>query len=568
MTAPTRRGILELLDYGSALSTPVFQRSFAWGRSQVDDFWKDLKRALDEPKGPSDYFLGLVVIDDTNQIQDGQQRLALTLLTAAAIYQATESAKESGAFIEQLALEVIASVSPALRQSPTAPLSISPQDQDALLNKAGVSSQLPESAKRLTAARKQVTDRLAEDLAGKSTPDSKLGRLKSWAEFLRSNAYVVTLQVPPQDAHNIFETLNTRGIRLSNGDLVKSHLIARASDGGVAVNKWNELTKSLMNPATDRFEDDLESFLLHYYGSKYARTTKADFFGDFRTSIEHADALDVLSQLIESAKIYSALVNPAAFAAYWAALGEGTQQAVELLNGLNLRQLRYLLLSVLRDFGSGLSKANRRKLQCHAVLRIAAWSVRGLVHGRTGGGEAERTYITAAKGIRDGTVNTVAGLRGVFVKRNLVVLDDSIFRDQFLAFQFDSAFSHIRARSVLYALEYHKISKKAGLVPKGTLTLEHVLPQSREAGTWATFTDDEMQTYAYRLGNLLLIDGPSGANNQLRNKEWPEKKKLIKSWGNQTPLSTEALKIGSWSKSAIDKRTQALASLAVAAWKA
>ena len=33
-----------------------------------------------------------------------------------------------------------------------------------------------------------------------------------------------------KDAHNIFETLNTRGVRITNGDLVTSHPIARATD--------------------------------------------------------------------------------------------------------------------------------------------------------------------------------------------------------------------------------------------------------------------------------------------------------------------------------------------------
>jgi uncharacterized protein with ParB-like and HNH nuclease domain len=74
--APDRKGILALLDHGSSLKTPAFQRTFAWARQQVDEFWTDLKRALDAQ--PSDeYFLGLIVLDTADQIQDGQQRLAV-----------------------------------------------------------------------------------------------------------------------------------------------------------------------------------------------------------------------------------------------------------------------------------------------------------------------------------------------------------------------------------------------------------------------------------------------------------------------------------------------------------
>ncbi len=88
-----KRGILTLLDHGSTLRIPAFQRSFAWGSEQANEYWDDLSRALDSDGGPSEYFLGLVVIDSQSEIQDGQQRLATTLMLARAIYDAAEEAR-------------------------------------------------------------------------------------------------------------------------------------------------------------------------------------------------------------------------------------------------------------------------------------------------------------------------------------------------------------------------------------------------------------------------------------------------------------------------------------------
>jgi Protein of unknown function (DUF1524) len=435
-----------------------------------------------------------------------------------------------------------------------------------LLNRAGVRSDLPESANRLDAARKRLGDHLKKDLDGKSTPDARLARLKQWGAYLRENAYTVLLRVPPKDAHNIFETLNTRGVRLSNGDLVKSHLIARASDTALAVGKWNQITDSLKE-ANGKYEEHLESFLLHFYGSRFAKTTRARFFADYRTAIESVDALAALDELLENARLYHALVDPRGASSLWSPIGAEAQHAVELLNGLGLKQLRYLLLSVLRDLGAKQAAKPRRKKQRDAVVKIAAWSMRGLVHGRTGGGEAEKTYISAAKAIREGKIATVAGLKVLFTERNMLLLDDSLFRQAFEDFRFDSQYSHNRARAVLYALELHKMSHKAGVVPKPTLTLEHLLPQSPEPGDWSAFSEDERRIYTWNLGNLLLVDGPSKANDSLGNLEWPEKKTKIQSWGDQTPLTTEALKFKQWTMATIDKRTKALASLAVSAWK-
>jgi hypothetical protein len=317
-----------------------------------------------------------------------------------------------------------------------------------------------------------------------------------------------------------------------------------------------------------KYEVDLEDFLLHYYGSRYGRTTKSEFFVDYRRSIANIDPVQALDELLESGHLYRALADPASREDFWSRVGAGAQQAVELLNGLGLKQLRYLLLAVLRDFAGRQGAHIRRKRRHMVVLKIAAWSVRGLVHEKLGGGEAERTYITAAMEIHANRLATVDQLKQWFIDKKLLVVENRLFKEAFKAFAFDRAKSHNRARALLYALEYHKISDKSGLVPRASLTVEHVLPQSPGLGQWRHFTVEEARVYAYNLGNLLLIDGPSRANDLLGNKEWSVKKKLIQGWRPQTPLTTASLKYRQWTASTIDKRNDALADLAVAAWSA
>ncbi len=161
-------------------------------------------------------------------------------------------------------------------------------------------------------------------MGARATADERLRRLRNWAEFLRANAYVVQLTVPPRDAHNIFETSNTRGVRLSNGDLVKSHLIARtdAADTAAAVARWAEITTALKD-SRGAYEADLESFLLHYYGSRYGHTIKRELFTDFREQVAGEDTLTILDELHENAVLYRALVDPAAADVFWRDLGLG-----------------------------------------------------------------------------------------------------------------------------------------------------------------------------------------------------------------------------------------------------
>ncbi len=563
---PERFGILKLLDHGSHLETPIFQRTFAWKQPQIDDFWDDLIRALDAE--PTDqYFLGLIVLDGADEIQDGQQRLATTLILASELYEQIESAKKDGAYSSQLAKDALAGVAAALRQDDSGPLRISDQDQDELLNRAGIRSDPPESAKRLAAARKRLAEHLERDLEPRATPDSRLSRLKQWAAFLREKAYVVVLRVPTKDAHNIFETLNTRGVRLSNGDLTKSHLISRATEPSLAIDKWGKVTDALKDPK-GRYEEDLESFLLHYYGSRYGRTTKAELFTDYRAEIEDKDALATLDELIESAKLYRALVAPAESSAIWSKVGDDTQQAIELLNALRLKQLRYLLLAVLRDLVKKKPSKTERRKQRQAILKITAWSVRALVDNRTGGSKAERTYIEAALQIRSGALDTVAQLKRHFLDHEMLPLDDKHFERGFREYAFDRPTSSTSARAVLYALEHQQVARKSALKPRDTLSVEHVLPKSPAAGQWQEFSVEDRTTFTFKLGNLLLIDEPSGANDDLANKEWPEKKKLIRAWLPQTPLTEKALNRREWKQKTIDDRTGELAKLAVKTWAA
>jgi hypothetical protein len=563
MTVPERSGLLELLDHHSHLKTPVFQRSFAWAKHQVDDYWGDLLRAASASPAPEDYFLGLVVLDEANEIQDGQQRLAATLLLASAIYAEANEAKKAGAHDEQLATDAIAEVAPALRSGPAAPLVINAKDQTALLSRAGVTALEPESTRRLRKARAALEKHLAADVIPRGTPDARLGRLRQWGEFLRVRAYVVVLRVPTRNAHNIFETVNTRGVRLSNADLAKSHLISRASETQIAVHKWQAILDSLKNARGD-YEAELESFLLHYFGSAYRRTTKAEFFDDYRAAIASRDPLAALDDLVSNAELYHMLAAPAERPAAWQPIGVEAQNAVELLNALGLKQLRYLLLAVLRDLG-GPTAAGRRR-QRDAIVKVASWSVRALVHGLTGGGEAEKAYIDAAAGIRSKTIKSVAQLRGHFESAQMLPANDKAFEERFANYGFDNRTNHRRAAAVLYALERHLIPSKSSLGPRDSLTVEHVLPRSPQSGQWSQFSSAQRLTDTYKLGNLLLVDGPSNANDQLANKEWPEKRALIRSWKPLTPLTAKAVTTSQWSPQYIERRTKSLAKLATEAW--
>jgi hypothetical protein len=243
--------------------------------------------------------------------------------------------------------------------------------------------------------------------------------------------------------------------------------------------------------------------------------------------------------------------------------GDEAKYAIQFLNGAKLRQLRYLLLAVLSDYGAGEASAKkRRKMQEDLIVKVAAWSIRGLVDGRTGGQSAQVLYVSAASAIRNGEAKTIADVRKLFADKRMFIENDGDFKVAFRAQRFDNQ----QAKAVLYELERAALGSSAALGLKEELTLEHVLPQSPDPGTWTQFTADERALYGRRLGNMLLLAQPF--NSSLGNLEWPDKKKkIVGVKDSQTPLTVAALRFRQWSKTTIDRRTVDLANAAAAHWR-
>jgi hypothetical protein len=559
--APRRLGISQLLEPDHPLTLPHFQRSYAWKeKRQVQEYWDDLKSALDGQGGPLDYFMGLVVIDSDRRIHDGQQRLATTLIFVQELYATAKAlAKNDPQHDPDLFDELNAIVAPL--NSPTKPvLEISGTDQAALLNRVGIAAALPESTLRLHAARRKLRELLDEELAPLGT-NARLGRILEWAQLLKETAYVVELGVPPQVANSIFETMNTRGVRLSNGDLVKSFLLARAAKNiNTAQQLWGQIITALAD-SSGAYEDSLDDFLYHYCGSRYARTSKEQLFRVFSEHTKGAAPLDVLEELRAGAELYAGLIDPFGAPAL-KDYGDEAKYAIQFLNGAKLRQLRYLLLAVLSSYGAGAASAKKRRdMQETLIVKVSEWSIRGLVDGRTGGQSAQSLYVSAASAIRKGEAKTIADVRKLFTDKRMFIESGPDFEVAFRAQRFDNQ----QAKAVLYELERAELGKSAALGLREELTLEHVLPQSPDTGTWTQFTADERALYARRLGNMLLLAQPF--NSSLGNLEWPDKKKAIAAVkDSQTPFTVAALRFRQWSKNTIDRRTVDLASAAADHW--
>jgi uncharacterized protein with ParB-like and HNH nuclease domain len=139
----------------------------------------------------------------------------------------------------------------------------------------------------------------------------------SWLKEIRDKVLalkLVFIQLENEDdAYLIFETLNARGRDLRTSDLVKN-LILKAKKSN---NSKLDHPKESWNSITNRFVDIqdkrvLESFILHYWISKFGHTTEKKLFSEIKRYVKDDEEkiTILLEELNHYSKLYSKIVAP------------------------------------------------------------------------------------------------------------------------------------------------------------------------------------------------------------------------------------------------------------------
>jgi uncharacterized protein with ParB-like and HNH nuclease domain len=261
-------GIAKILaDY--SLSIPPHQRDYAWTDDEVGQLFADLEAAY---RAGSEYFLGTIVAIEDEQtgelsVVDGQQRLTTIYLLLAAIRDYL-SKKSIGVEISTSLQNSYLFVSDR-REGFKQRLSLNTDDRTFFkqLTSKNDNESWPPSESRTShkllkngyflALRR--AEAIATSVSGVDAPDT----LNNWIDYLEKSAQVILLRAQDRArAFKMFETLNDRGLRTSQADLVKSYLFGLADRQiGVAQTKWSTMLESLQELGDD---DPQVSFLRHY----------------------------------------------------------------------------------------------------------------------------------------------------------------------------------------------------------------------------------------------------------------------------------------------------------------
>lgn len=274
--------VLELLKTGQEVPflIPEYQRPYSWSDDEVTTLFDDLwEFSIDRTQegGAKSYFLGSIVSYKENgvsQIIDGQQRLTSLFLLLRAIFKNLESEENKTAEVTNF----ISKIKPALwKENEMTGL----EDRGEMLLTSEVVSDSGNNILRRILEKGETSSNANDNYSRNYNKFAELYASKAkhspnqifhFITAVLNHTILLPIDADDQEtALTIFNTLNNRGLPLSDADIFKSYLYKRLDEEGKRefIYKWKNLEADAADVA-----ESIQS--LFYYHMFYIRAKEGD----------------------------------------------------------------------------------------------------------------------------------------------------------------------------------------------------------------------------------------------------------------------------------------------------
>jgi hypothetical protein len=534
------------------LMVPPNQRNYTWDEREVKQLFQDLTRAIDD----GDYFLGTIVTiprdNDVLELVDGQQRLATTALLLAAIRDYMVGKEDM--IVESINNEFLTGIDRTQRKRlPKLRLNIDDNELFSCIitgeGDIGTLSKDSRESHRMLLQAQSLAQKHVKNIVSPYDGKDHGNVLNSWISFLEHRALVVQLTVPNKsDAFRMFETLNDRGVRTNQSDLIKNYLFGSSHDRFDEVqNRWAYMRGALESLSD---EDITIDFIRYSLTAIQGYVTEAEIYERIQNKVKSAhSALEFATTLENLSNVYVATFNPEH--ERWSDYPESTSRAIHVFGIFDIKPMRALILAI-----SSKMDTNEAVKSFDFLISLG---VRLLIAFTTRSGGVITPLGNSANKVFTGSIKTSSEL-----KKDLASITPSnaVFMKAFETAKVSNASF---ARYYLRALELaSKNDKEPWYLPvddPSIINLEHVLPKKPE-GNWPNFSDEEVSNYVNRIGNQALIQ--TSKNSNIKSADFAAKKNIYKD--AQYTLTKQIAEYEDWTPDSISKRQSELSELSVIAW--
>ncbi|WQU15406.1 DUF262 and DUF1524 domain-containing protein [Helicobacter pylori] len=525
---------------------PIYQRLYSWKKEQCEQLWDDIIKIGGNDK-MNGHFIGsiLYVLDGNTPsspllIIDGQQRLTtITLLLIALKNHSSDEVK----ILEEFSRKKIESylINSDKDGDKKFRLILSESDKDTLLSLIDKNKRKPSEP----SVKIVENFELLEKWIRKNTD-----KLETIFKGLEKLMIVWIALDKGDDPQLIFESMNSKGIELTQADLIRNYILM-----GLEPEKQKIFYEKYWRAMEEDFKQNeklFDRFVKHYLTIKIGKIPNEkrvyDAFKDYQQK-EGIEIEDLLKDLQKYCGYFCRIV-------FKKEADKDLNKALSFLVDLEMDVIYPLLLELYSDYKDGvLSKQDFIPIIYLTESYIFRRAVCGL-----GTNSLNKVFPFVTKKInKDQYLESIKVHFGYLTEKQRFPNNDE-FKEHFITIDF----YHFQKRE--YFLERLENFEREERVYTHEYTTEHIMPQTLDL-EWERDLGENFQAihekYLHTIGNLTL----TGYNKEYNNKPFKEKRDMEKGF-KQSPLrlnqSLRDLEV--FDEKEIEKRANDLADWALKIW--
>ncbi|WRB66355.1 DUF262 and DUF1524 domain-containing protein [Helicobacter pylori] len=524
------------------LVIPIYQRLYSWEKEQCKQLWDDIIKIGGDDKMDG-HFIGsiLYVLDRITHsnnallIIDGQQRLTtITLLLTALRDHWSDKRKD----IEDHYL-----INSDKDGDKKFRLILSESDKDTLLSLIDKDRRKPSEL----SSKIMENFKLFEEWIRKNT-----NQLETIFKGLEKLMIVeIALEKGKDDPQLIFESMNSKGIELTQTDLIRNYIVMETE-----IEKQEGFYNKYWRAMEEEFKQNkklFDRFVRHYLTIKTRDTPNIKkvyvALKDYRQK-EGIGIEDLLKDLQKYCGYFCQIV-------FKKEADKDLNKALGFLVDLEMDVIYPLLLELYSDYNDGvLSKADFIPI----IALIESYICRRAVCG-LGTNSLNKIFPSFTKHIqKDEYFESLKAYFGSLTNNQRFPNNDE-FKDCFIAINF----YNLKEKKKYFFERLENFDTEEPINTKG-LTIEHIMPQTLTE-EWERDLGENFQAihdkYLHTIGNLTL----TGYNNEYSNKSFQEKRGMEKGFKDSPLRLNQGLRdLESFGEEEIKKRANDLADLALKIW--
>ncbi|MBQ0038450.1 MAG: DUF262 domain-containing protein [Clostridiales bacterium] len=500
---------------GETYFIPDYQREYSWEADELGDFWDDLIATKKDPD-MAPHFFGQVVVHHDEQakyIIDGQQRTITSVIFLRALQTfykgildntGNMDADERNSDITSQFIGRYNSKGNKLH------LRLNVLDEEYFRQNIQLGTpntknkEKKKSHERMRKAFLFFIGKIQEsiDALGECDDEDRVDCLDEYYDAFTTRFTILYMEATKlEEAFVIFETLNARGKDLETSDLLKNYIFSQSKDVTQSQKKWNSMVNSL-----DKV--DPTKYIRHFWNSNHEFTRDKALYRTISKEISTPKrSKDLLNDLEKFAPYYHAMAVPGEDMVF---------QNEKLLEGL--RYLKTLKAKSFYPVVLSMAQAEFDEEEIAVVVKkIETYMFRNFTVCGKVANQSERFFAALAKDIYDGTVESIDEICEQ-IKSEIV--SDEEFTSAFSVWNASKSEKEI-VRYILTGIHKYLDTTLEINLDTSEVHIEHIMPVTISS-QWDVSEDDH-DTYLWRLGNLMLLSGP--INSSISNGPFEEKKK-------------------------------------------